>query len=83
MPDGKGCYTPIGDTGIHLKRYWDDGSWLRVHGSWLRGNVVMTNDIHDHFQFFLKKVTQKFVDRNGNVVPSQSQLQLTSQTANS
>ena len=24
MPDGKGCYTPIGDTGIQLKRYWDD-----------------------------------------------------------
>ena len=47
MPDGKGCYTPIGDTGIHLKRYWDDGSWLRVHGSWLRGNVVMNVISHE------------------------------------
>ena len=25
MPDGKGCYTPIGDTGIQLKRYWSKG----------------------------------------------------------
>jgi hypothetical protein len=25
MPDTKGCYTPISDTGIHLIRYWKEG----------------------------------------------------------
>ena len=35
MPDTKGCYTPMGDTGIHLNRYWKGvkGSRLRVQGS--------------------------------------------------
>jgi len=32
MPDTKGCYTPMGDTGIHLIRYWKEGSRLRVKG---------------------------------------------------
>ena len=36
MTDTKGCYTPMGDTGIHLIRYWKEGSRLRVKGSRLR-----------------------------------------------
>ena len=51
---------------IYINIYLYYETFLRVP------NSLMTHDTHDTrdtFKDFLKKVTQKFVDRNGNVVP--------------
>ena len=56
---------------IYINIYLYYETFLRVP------NSLMTHDTHDTrdtFKDFLKKVTQKFVDRNGNVVPLPSQL---------
>ena len=43
MPDTKGCYTPMGDTGIHLIRYWKEGSRLWVKGYGLFSSLLGLN----------------------------------------